>query len=149
MAITEKMIIDNDWITPIRFENGENITPKAVADAIQIKCDEAGIPVAFLADQLKTGPVFARKVEDVLVMYHPQHRNDYLRFGIRVQHQGRYAFVNVANLGGSKNFYNANVADSGSKLKQLTNMIGGIRQKLQEEEQYYAILKDCVESALS
>ena len=77
-------------------------------------------------------------------MYNPQHATDYLRFAIRVMHQGKYAFMHVYNLGGSKNFRNDNVASGGSAMRKIANAIGGHNQKLQAEENYYTILRDCL-----
>lgn len=85
---------------------------------------ENGIPVAFREDQLKVGGLFSKQMEDVLVMYNPDHANDYLRFVIRVQHMGKYAFMHVYNMGGSKNYRNSNVAASGGVIGGLTK-IGG------------------------
>jgi len=88
-------------------------------------------------------------------MYNPEHENDYLKFAIRVKHQGKYAFMQIYNLGGSKNFKNENTSDifkangdiSARGLgRSILNSIGGHKAKLEAEENYYTILRDCLEN---
>ncbi len=146
MAYSEKDL-SNQWIPGVRIAHGENVNLSAVRDAIQEQCDENGIPVEFRDDQLKIGGLFSKEREDILIMYHPQHATDYLHFAIRVVHQGKYAFVNVFNLGGSVNYGNDNAAAEGGffgTVRKIGNAVSGHQAKLEAEEQYYAILKDCL-----
>lgn len=151
MAYTEKQL-DTEWIPQVRFPNGNNVNLMTVRNAIQEEADENGIPVAFSDDQLKVGGLFSKQMEDVLVMYNPDHATDYLRFVIRIQHMGKYAFMHVYNMGGSKNYRNSNTAAAGGAMGTITKiggLLGGANAKLQAEEQYYTILADvlanCVE----
>lgn len=141
MAYSEGMLT-TEWIPQVRFPDGNNVNLRTVREAIQNEADENGIPVAFREDTLKSGGLFNKQVEDILVMYHPEHAGDYLTFVIRVQHMGKYAFMHVYNMGGSKNFRDANAAAGGSTFKQITGLLGGRNAKLQAEEQYYTILAD-------
>lgn len=144
MAYSEKDLT-LEWIPQVRFPNGNNVNLMTVRDAIQNEADENGIPVAFREDQLKIGGLFSKQLEDVLVMYNPDHETDYLRFVIRVQHMGKYAFMHVYNMGGSKNYRSSNMAATGGAIGTITkigNLIGGANAKLQAEEQYYTILAD-------
>lgn len=143
MAYSESMLT-TEWCPQVRFPNGDNVNLMTVREAIQNEADENGIPVAFREDQLKSGGLFNKQIEDILVMYNPEHASDYLQFVIRVQHMGKYAFMHVYNMGGSKNFRDSNVAASGSTLKQITGLLGGRNAKLQAEEQYYTILADVI-----
>lgn len=144
MAYSEKDL-STEWIPQVRFPNGNNVNLMTVREAIQNEADENGIPVSFREDQLKVGGLFSKQIEDVLVMYNPEHEYDYLKFVIRVQHMGKYAFMHVYNMGGSKNFRNSNMAASGGAIGTITkigNLIGGASAKLQAEENYYTILAD-------
>ena len=149
------------WIDQVRFPNGNDINLVAVQNAIQDQADMNGIPVAFKDEQLKIGGAFSKQMDDILVMYNPEHEFDYLRFAIRIKHQGRYAFMNVYNLGGSKNFGDLNTANDitdflikptlGSALgavKKITNVVRGTNSKAEEEQNYYIILRDCLENIL-
>lgn len=146
MAISEKQLLA-EWIPQIRWADGNNVNLQVIRQAIQNQADYNGIPVAFSEEQLKVGGLLSSQREDILIMYNPQHATDYLRFAIRVMHQGNYAFMHVYNMGGSKNFRDDNVAGGGGAfgtLKKLGNALGGHNQKLQAEENYYTILQDCL-----
>lgn len=150
MAISESMLT-TEWVNPVRFPDGKNVNLRTVQAAIKNACDEAGIPIAFGDEQLKSGGLFNKQVEDVLRMYNPDHASDYLRFVIRVQHMGNYAFMHVYNMGGSKNFGADNRAGAGGLtggFQKALNFVGGHNAKLQAEEQYYQILQDCLENIL-
>lgn len=145
MAYSEKQLT-TEWMPQVRWPNGNNVNLVTIREAIQEQADENGIPVAFSEDQLKVGGLFSSEREDILIMYNPQHQSDYLHFAIRVQHQGKYAFMHVYNLGGNKNFRDDNVAAGGSTFRKLANAIGGHNQKIQAEENYYTILRDCLQN---
>ncbi len=136
--------LSTEWMPQIRWPNGDSVNLVTVREAIQEQADENGIPVAFSEADLKVGGLFSKEREEILIMYNPQHPSDYLRFAIRIMHQGKYAFMHVYNLGGSKNFRDDNVAAGGSTLRKFANAIGGHNQKLQAEENYYTILRDCL-----
>ena len=144
MAYAEKDLT-MEWIPQVRFPDGNNVNLMTVREAIENEAAENGIPVAFREDQLKVGGMFNKQIEDVLIMYNPDHANDYLKFLIRVQHMGKYAFMHVFNMGGSKNYRNSNVAAAGGAIGTITKiggLLGGANAKLQQEEQYYTILAD-------
>ncbi len=144
MAYSERDL-SNEWIPQVRFPDGGNVNLMTLSNAIQEEANENGIPVAFREAQLKVGGLFSKQLEDVLLMYNPEHEHDYLKFVIRVQHMGKYAFMHVYNMGGSKNFRDSNNASVGGAMGTLTkigNLIGGTNAKLQMEENYYTILAD-------
>lgn len=150
MAYSEKNFT-TEWIPQIRWPNGANVNLVTIRNAIQEQADENGIPVAFREEQIKVGGVFSKQLEDILIMYNPDHAGDYLKFGIRVHHQGKYAFMRVFNLGGSKNYGDANIAsDTGAvaTLFKIGNALGGHKAKLEAEENYYTILRDCLENVV-
>lgn len=148
MAYSENQLT-TQWMPQVRWPNGNNVNLITVREAIQNQADENGIPVAFNEETLKVGGLLSREREDILIMYNPEHASDYLRFAIRVKHQGKYAFMQVYNLGGSKNFKNANSANfdtMGGVGRSLINALGGHKAKLEAEENYYTILRDCLEN---
>lgn len=143
MAYNEKQLTD-EWIPQVRFPNGNNVNLRTVSEAIQEEANANGIPVAFMEEKLKVGGLLSKQMEDVLIMYNPEH-TDYLSFLIRIQHMGNYAFMHVYNMGGSKNYQNTHLAASKGAIGTITrigNLLGGQNAKLQAEEQYYTILAD-------
>ena len=150
MAYSENQL-NTQWMPQIRWPNGNSVNLVTVREAIQDQADENGIPVAFSEDQLKVGGLFSKEREDILIMFNPEHAYDYLRFAIRVKHQGKYAFMQVYNLGGSKNFGDANMAQEEGVFgaaRRLGNLVGGHKAKLEAEENYYTILRDCLENVV-
>lgn len=144
MAFSEKDL-STEWIPQVRFPNGNNVNLVTLRAAIEDEAAKNGIPVAFREDQLKVGGLFSKQMEDILIMFNPEHANDYLKFLVRVQHMGNYAFMHVYNLGGSKNYRNSNLASVGGTIGAVTKIGGlftGANAKLQAEEQYYTILAD-------
>ena len=132
----------------VRFQDGNNVNLLAIREAIQNEADRNGIPVAFREEQIKVGSLFNKQLEDILVMYNPEHANDYLKFVVRVQHRGAYAFMYVYNMGGSKNFRNSQLAKEGGVIGKISGKIAGVQSKLQAEEQYYQILSDVIENVI-
>ena len=150
MVYSENML-NTEWMPQIRWPNGQDVTLMVVQKAIQAQADENGIAVAFRNETLKVGGLFSKEREDILIMYNPEHAMDYLYFAIRIKHQGKYAFMHIYNMGGSKNFKNDNSAnfDSlGGMSRMVINSLGGHKKKLEEEENYYTILRDCLENII-
>ena len=144
MAYTEKDLT-SEWIPQVRVTNGDNVNLVAIREAIQNGADEIGIPVAFREEQIKVGGFLNRELEDILVMYNPEHARDYRNFVIRIQHRGNYAFVYVYNMGGSKNYMNSQTMKKGGLLRKAL----GVDKKMLEEEQYYQMLADVLMNILS
>lgn len=140
---------DYRFINRIRFPDGNGVNLVNLQERLQDECDSNGIPVAMRSDVLKTGGLFNKQTEEVLVLYNTQHPTDYLQFLIRITHQGKYAFMDVYKVGSSKNYRNTNVAAGGSTFRKLANAISGTNAKLQEEENFYTILSDCFENVVS
>lgn len=137
------------FINRFKFRDGNNVNLADLQEALQDECDSNGIPVAFRNDTLKTGGLFSKQVEDVLVLYNTAHPTDYHQFLIRITHQGKYAFMDVFRLGSSKNFRNYNKGADGSTTQKIFNSLTGQNQKLQEEKDFYTILIDCMENIYS
>ena len=137
MAYSEKDLT-SEWIPQVKVPNGDNVNLMAIREAIQKGADEICIPVAFREEQVKVGSLLNRQLEDILVMYNPKHARDYRKFVIRMEHRGKWAFVSVYNMGGSKNYMNSQVMESRSLMRKAF----GVDRKLLEENQYYEMLAD-------
>ncbi|MBR2489973.1 MAG: hypothetical protein IKB65_00620 [Ruminiclostridium sp.] len=147
----------------VRYKDGSTITPEVVQAALQECADKMGIPVAFRNDQIKSGSFFKPTYEDCLVMYHPDHLNDYFNFCIRVSHQGSYAFVSVNDFGVSKQISKADHAEwakqdrkgkplsykVGSKITSSLTTLGKNKQKLEEEQMYYQCIFDLFDEIIT
>ena len=77
MAYTANDLNDQyRFINRVRFPNGDGVNLVVLQERLQDECDSNGIPVAFRSDTLKTGGLFNKQVEEVLVLYNPQHATD-------------------------------------------------------------------------
>ena len=137
------------FINRIRFPNGDGVNLVTLQENLQDECDSNGIPVSIRSDILKTGGLFNKQTEEVLVLYNTEHPTDYLQFLIRITHQGKYAFMDVFKVGGSSNYRNLNAASSGSTTRKIFNAITGTKSKVVEEENFYTILADCFENVIN
>ena len=158
----------------VRFAQGQNIDLSVVQSALQQNADENGIPVAFSRDQVKYGGLIGGLIgggtDDCLILSHPQHPKDYFRICIRVKHQGNYAFVSVNDFGESRLLGNAATSEytknavkdafhGGSAAGAVGAVIGkGLRtlvmggsnkQKLEEEQNWYAMVSDLFDNIIS
>ena len=147
----------------VRYRDGKYITLQTVQDAIQDCAQGMGIPVAFYADQVKSGGMFNKIIEDCIVLYHPEHQHDYFKICVRVSHQGSYAFVSAMDFGNSKQMNKANQVKAckedrkgksmsykvGSLIGQGITTIGRNKSKLEEEKNYYACIVDIFDEIVS
>lgn len=147
----------------VRYRDGNNITLQTVQNALKDCAQGMGIPVAFYTDQVKSGGMFNKTIEDCIVLYHPEHQNDYFKICIRVGHQGSYAFVSANDFGQSKQMNKADRADAykadragksmsykvGSLIGQGLTTMGKNKSKLEEEQNYYACVIDMFDEIVS
>lgn len=143
----------------VRYQNGEAITLQTLQNALQDAANAHGIAVAFYADEVKYGGFIGGGTEPCLVLYHPEHEKDYFKVCIRVKKQGNYAFVSVNDFGVSTQLGNAGSKEflkdtmkNGSGAEKVGALVGaGLRmmfkggankQKLEEEQMWYAIVED-------
>lgn len=152
-----------DFRPGVRVRDGSSITLESVKSAIEECAQGMGIPVAFYSEQVKAGGFFNSTVEDCIVVYHPDHQNDYFKFCIRVSHQGTYAFVTVNDFGQSKQIgkaAHAEAAKEDRKGKSMSYKVGSMigsgiatlgrnKQKLEEEQMYYHCISDIFDDLMS
>ena len=160
------MIKDKDlreFRPAVRYPNGNGITLQTVQEAIKQAAMNFGIPVSFYGDQVKSGGLIGSTTEDCLVLYHPEHQNDYYKFCIRVKRQGAYAFVYINDFGQSKQMNKDARAEFGKedrKGKSLSYKMGSLavqglmnigksKSKLEEENNYYQCIFDIFDEIVS
>lgn len=172
--------LDMDFRPKIRYSDGTDITLPVVQKALTDEANKHGIPIEFYSEQVRVGGVMGMggKVEDCLVLHHPEHKKDYFTFVIRVAHQGTYAFVSVDGYGKSKLmkaedsrqrmkyaakghlgaavFGNGNSQDMVHGLanaaiggaKSLIANLTGAKAKMEQESNWYAMVSDLFEEIL-
>ena len=147
----------------VRYKDGDGITLQSIQTVLQEEAQNMEVPVTFRSDEVKSGGFLNSSFENCLVMYHPEHPDDYFKICIRVAHQGNYAFVSINDFGQSKQVGKANRAEFakqdrqgktmsykvGSMLSQGIMNIGMNKQKLEEEQMYYSCLWDLLDEVFS
>lgn len=146
-----------------KYQDGSSVTLKAIQTALTEQANTVGLPIAFYDDQVKSGGLFNKLIEDCIVLYHPEHKNDYFKFAIRVQRQGNLAFVYVNDFGKSSQMAKAQIAESykndrqgqrmsykvGSLVGQALTTIGRSKTKLEAEQNYYYALEEILDQVIS
>ncbi|MEG0875230.1 MAG: hypothetical protein RSH79_07990 [Clostridiales bacterium] len=152
-----------EYRPPIRYKDDAGVTLETVRSAITEYAANLNIPVALSYDEVKSGGLFNPSTENSLVMYHPQHQDEYFKFCIRVAQQGTWVYVFVDSYGQSKQMKKANYAegyrkdrkgkDMGYKVASLVGQgittIGRNKQKFEEEKMYYECVSDLFEEIFS
>ena len=145
----------------IRFPDGDVVSFESLKAVLAEAAANIGIPVAFGCDQIQSGSLMTKTVDDCLTLYHPEHKKDYNYYLFTINRQGKYAFVDVWTGGSSTiaaaQFAKNNILDMaagnldavgkgmviGSIIRGVTG--GGFlanKSKKREEENWYAIVND-------
>lgn len=150
-------------------ENTRCVNNMRLADvkvAIESKARIRQLPVAFYNEQIKKGGMLNSSVVDCLVVYHPEHRNDYIKFAISIED----SIISIKEFGESKNQKKLNnrhgasdvmraginqanknaergasiggVLTAGALLSgaKMLKSIGGSKEKKHAEDEYYLML---------
>ena len=145
------------------YMDGNNVSLDSIQARLTAEANNIAVPVAFYHDQVKSGGLLNKTVEECLVMHHPDHKSDYYLFTFRVQRQGNIAFVCSDITGVSKQVgkqAHAEFAKQDRKGKELSYKIGsligqGIRtiglnkQKLEDEQNFYAAMHHIIDQVLA
>ena len=152
-----------DFRPQVRYENAEGLNLGTLQHAIRLYAEKLAIPVAFRDDQVKSGGIFSPTIDDCVVMYHPDHENDYFKFCFRIRTQGIYTFVIVNDFGQSKQLRKQDAIEFGRQDregKELSYQIGSYaaqiffslgknKQKLEDELRYYQVVTQIIDEIIS
>lgn len=158
-------------VKSIRYPNGQNMDFRLLQSALGEQARAYGIEMAFYIDEIKYGGMLSSNSEQCLVVHHPSHIKDYFKFAITIKYQGTYAFITVYSFGESvqkdnnylhnhmkgnlKSAWNSDIGLAGvagtllgTGIRRITKG-GANKQKLEEEKQWYAIVKDIFKDVLN
>ena len=112
-----------------QYPDGTAITLQTIQNALEDKANEYQIPIAFYDEQIKSGGMLSSSIVDCIVLYHPEHRNDYYKIAISIKRQGTMAFVSSYEFGESKNMKKLGArAGAATAMKSGLKGIGGVTQ---------------------
>lgn len=151
----------NEWKDARKCAEGEGISYTTVREYLEYAAGENGIALAFRMDEIKYSG-WGGGTDKCMVLYHPEHEDDYLNYCVRIKHEGKYAFVSYFTFGMSEQLANAahkEYTKDTLKNAPMANKVGALigagvwklrhggvnNQKLEEEKQWYTILSDVVD----
>ena len=102
MALKYKLEEMAQFKPQLRFMNGSHITYDSLANVLKEGADAFGIPMAYYMDEVKSGGLLKKRTEDCLVIYNPEHKNDYYNFCIKLSKMGNVAFLDTYIFGSSR-----------------------------------------------
>lgn len=164
MAIKGKEL--QEFRPTIRYMDGEGITLQTIKEAIADAGRNYGIPIAFQNDEVSNG-LFSDNIPCV-VMYHPEHYSDYLRFCIQRGTQGKVALISVYTCGTSRQLKKDAIAGNktgagaallfggaagvgyaiGAGIRKAANAIGRNKSKLEEEKNWYGAIQGILDEVV-
>ena len=132
------------------------ITLDKIEHALSASANRYGLPVSFYRDSIKYGGFLSSNIVDCLVMFNPNHSNDYFNFCISLTHQGNITFIDTNLFGRSQQMEKVSRSEwasqdrqgktlsykIGSKVGVTIANIGKSSSKLQEEQQYYNLIEE-------
>jgi len=151
LQIAEKDLVGReDLIQPMMIRDAEYISLELIYDLLKDEVADQGIPTSVEYGTLKTGGMFNRETEAIIVVTNVNHPHDYLRHLIRLRMMGnRMAELKVYSHGLSKMYQKRGQMEaSNSILNRITGAQRQVEIKAAEEESYYAALTFCVEDVL-
>ncbi len=150
------------FLPTYKYTGGENVTFQVLIDNIKEEAQKYAVPVEFYNDQVKSGGIFNREIEECIVVYHPEHKKDYYNFCVRIKRVGSIVQIQTDVFGSSvqmDKFARAEKAFEDRQGKSVSYKIGSMvgsglrnmgknKQKLEEEELYYDTLRYVLSEAL-
>ena len=110
-----------------------------------------GIPVTYERDQIQSGGMFNKQIEDCLLLVNAQHPTGYFKFVFTVRTTGAVTTIGVYHCGYSDYIGKANVKESRKKSDFFPDKILGIftqtdSKGIQEENDYYTLVFDVLKN---
>lgn len=150
-----------EFTGPVMMPGGISLADVKAALTEQAKAQN--LPIAFYADQVTSGGLFNKVVEEALVLYHPEHQRDYYNFVIRVAQEGGRSIATVNSTGQSKQMKKEAGqawAKEDRKGKSMSYKVGSMigsgiagigrnKQKLEAEQRYYMLISDLIDNCFA
>lgn len=125
---------------------GDTVTFESIRNLIEKDANKHSVPVAFAFDEITSGDVFAPIIEDCLVVYHPEHRYDYINIVFRIRREGDTAYISKSEYGTSTRVHNTDdVLREADKLRNPLRKIVDDDKEREAEKRYYLALRSIFE----
>lgn len=112
-----------------------------------------GIPFTFGRDQIQTGGMFNKQVQDCLLLINAEHQNDYFKFVFTTRTTGTVSTIGIYHCGSSAYIGKANLKEFRKNSDFALDRIAGFftttnSQAMQEENDYYMMVFDVLKKLL-
>jgi len=124
---------------------GDTVTLEAIKNLIDKDARKHGVPVAFAFDEIKSGSAATPVIEDCLVVYHPEHRHDYISIVFRIRRVGDTAYIMKNEYGSSPRMTHTDMLSEAAKLRNPLRQIVEEDKELEAEKRYYLALRSIFE----
>jgi len=125
---------------------GDTVTFNAIKDLVEKTAMTHDIPVAFEFGEIASGKNTTITLEDCLILYHPEHRHDYISFVFRIRRENDIAYISKNEYGTSQRVSNTDdVLDEAKKLKNPPRQLIEDDKELEAEKRYYLALRSVFE----
>lgn len=149
-----------EQLDSVNIRDAEDITLDNIKEMIKSVSQEKSVPMAFYMEEVKTSGLFGDP-DPALVVYHPDHRNDFFNLVVLLSCQGSYARLDVYATGKSKQMGKFNQAEINREMRKGKSMsfqianaavsgllgLGRSKQKLADEQMWYQICLDTIGQA--
>lgn len=147
--ISEKELVGReDLIQPMLIRDGDTLSLDLIYELLANEISYQGIPTEIGYGTLKTGGMFNRDTEEIIVLTNEEHPRDYLKHLIRFRMRGnRVAEIKVYAYGISRMFEKRERMEAcPSMLNRLSGAQRQVEMKAEEEEGYYMTLTMCIQA---
>jgi len=152
MAIRSDELKTPEDLASLKIPSNQGVTLDVVRKVLMDRANQYGLPIEGYNDQIKSGGLLNRSLQDCLVVHHRSHMNDYFKYCFVVRTSGIYTYVEISYFGISVNTgkearREENKGTLGGMLKNAIFSKGADSYK--EEYDYYEQLHDIIKEAFS
>lgn len=120
---------------------GDTVTFEAIKREISKVAKAYGVPIAFAFDEIVSETCGKITVEDCLVVYNPEHVDDYFKIVFRIRRDNNIAYISKSEYGTSKRMNCAHAFWSNNEDESSVSIDGTCDEEFHAEKNYYRALK--------
>lgn len=99
-------------------ENNPRLDLEYCKTKIIEKAKEFDLPCKIDEEQIKLGGLFNKEIEECLVISHPNHQKDYVKFCFRLKNQGSVQLLTIDTLGESKQLKKYYISEDNKRFRE-------------------------------
>jgi len=96
-------VTEINGIPNLKFTQAQGLTLESAGNLLMQTANQYGLPITCTQDQIKSGGLLNKSLQDCLVITHQQHRDTYFKYCLSVRTSGIYSYLEVKYFGSSTN----------------------------------------------